>query len=97
MDMLRVLIDMNNEVVGNDEQHPTHVTQTGDKPCKLSVRVPCLDPHAHPDAVSAGNIPLPANYFELAANSSRNLGADDEARWAERGEETQYTEKLGKE
>ncbi|WP_343317736.1 hypothetical protein AAFM46_10850 [Arthrobacter sp. TMP15] len=93
IDMLRVLVDMNKEVVGNVEQHPTHMNQAGESPANpKAVKVPYVDPHAHPDADSAGNIPLPANYFELAADGSRNLGAEDDERWQKRGEESQDIE-----
>lgn len=81
------------EVVGNGRNHPTHMNQAGESPANpKGKKVPYVDPNAHPDADSAGNIPLPANYYELAADSSRNLGAEDEARWQKRGEETQDTE-----
>lgn len=91
IDMLRVLVDMNKEVVGN-EQHPTHMNQAGESPANPKAKkVPYVDPHAHPDADAAGNIPLPANYYDLAADSSRNYGAEEDARAQARGEETQDT------
>lgn len=81
------------EVVGNGRDHPTHMNQAGESPASpKGKKVPYVDPHAHPDADSAGNVPLPANYYELAADSSRNLGAEDDERWQKRGEETQDTE-----
>lgn len=82
--------DVTKEVVGN-EQHPTHMNQAGKSPASPEGggKVPYVDPHAHPDADSAGNIPLPANYYELAADSSRNYGAEEDARARERGEESQ--------
>lgn len=43
----------------------------------------------HPDAGAAGSIPLPANYYDLAADSSRNSGAEEDARARECGEEIQ--------
>lgn len=89
IDMLRVLVDMNKEVVGN----ATHMSEAGLEPATAEPRVkkPYQDPHAHPDADESGSIPFPANYYELAADSSKNQGAEDAARWAERGEETQDT------
>lgn len=89
IDMLRVLVDMNKEVVGN-EQHPTHMNQAGESPANpKGKRAPYVDPDAHPDADVAGNIPLPANYYDLAADSSKNYGAEEDARAQARGEETQ--------
>ncbi|NVM97797.1 helix-turn-helix domain-containing protein [Arthrobacter sp. SDTb3-6] len=55
-------------------------------------KMPFVDEHAHPDADAAGNVPLPANYFDLAADSSTNYGAEEETRAGERGEETQEHE-----
>jgi hypothetical protein len=104
--MLRVLVDMNKEVVGN-ERHPTHMNQAGESPApkiflpenstssgedqhlKRKAKAPYVDPHAHPDADEFGHIPLPANYQALAADSSRNYGAEEDARARERGEEPQ--------
>ncbi|WP_104109527.1 hypothetical protein [Arthrobacter sp. N199823] len=57
-----------------------------------SKKVPFVDLHAHQDADSAGNIPLPANYYELATDSSRNYGAEEDARGSARGEESQTHE-----
>lgn len=92
IDMLRVLVDMNKEVVGN-EQHPTHMNQAGESPASpKDKKVPYVDPHAHPDADEYGRVPLPANYYELAASGHRNLGAEDDARWQKRGEESQEHE-----
>jgi hypothetical protein len=109
IDMLRVLVDMNKEVVGN-EQHPTHMTQAGESPApdiflpenstssvegthlKRNTKVPYVDPHAHPDADEFGHIPLPSDYLALAADSSRNYGAEEDARGRERGEESQDNE-----
>ncbi len=94
--MLRVLVDMNKEVVGNVEQHPTHMNQAGESPASpKGKKVPYVDPHAHPDADSGGNIPLPSDWYELAADGSRNRGAEEDARARERGEETQDTERSG--
>ena len=79
------------EVVGN-ERHPTHMNQAGESPANpKTAKVPYKDPHAHPDADEYGNIPLPADYLALAADSSRNYGAEEDARARERGEETQDT------
>ncbi|MEV8180300.1 helix-turn-helix transcriptional regulator [Specibacter sp. NPDC078692] len=78
------------EVVGNGRNHPTHMNQAGESPASPKAKkVPYVDPHAHPDADSAGNVPLPANYYELAANTARNYGAEEELRASARGEETQ--------
>lgn len=77
------------EVVGNGD-HPTHMNEAGESPARPTAKkAPYVDPHAHPDADSAGNVPLPANYFDLAANTARNYGAEEEARASTRGEETQ--------
>ncbi|ALV45805.1 hypothetical protein MB46_10265 [Arthrobacter alpinus] len=93
IDMLRVLVDMNKEVVGNGGDHPTHMNQAGESPASPKAKkVPYVDPHAHPDADSAGNVPLPSNWYELAADSSRNYGAEEVARASARGEETQDNE-----
>lgn len=81
------------EVVGNGRDHPTHMNQAGESPANpKGKKVPYVDPNAHPDADEYGHIPLPANYYELAADSSRNLGAEDDERWQKRGEESQDTE-----
>ena len=89
IDMLRVLVDMNKEAADN----ATHMNQAGESPARpKGKKVPYVDPYAHPDADSAGNIPLPANYYELAADSSRNLGVEDDERWQRRGEESQETQ-----
>lgn len=109
IDMLRVLVDMNNETADNT----THMNQAGARPATDNTSVshglnanfrskvdkvgpkdtvPCGEPHARPDADSAGDIPLPANYYELAAESSRNYGAEEAARASTRGEETQETD-----
>ncbi len=55
-------------------------------------KIPYVDPNAHPDADEFGRIPLPANYFDLAASGHRNLGSEEAARASARGEETQDTE-----
>lgn len=82
----------NKEVVGNGD-HPTHMNQAGESPATPKAKkTPYVDPNAHPDADAAGNIPLPANYYELAADSSRNLGAEDDEHWQKRGEESQDLE-----
>lgn len=73
--------------------YATNMSQAGETPAKpKGKKVPYVDPHAHPDADSAGNVPLPANWYELAASSGRNYGAEEDARARERGEETQDTE-----
>lgn len=93
IDMLRVLVDMNKEVVGNGRDHPTHTNQAGESPANpKAAKVPDADPHAHPDADESGNIPLLANYYELAADSSRNYGAEEATRASARGEESQETD-----
>lgn len=77
------------EVVGN-EQHPTHMNQAGESPASpKGKKVPYVDPHAHPDADEYGRVPLPANYYDLAASGHRNLGAEEAARASARGEESQ--------
>ncbi|WP_074710800.1 hypothetical protein [Arthrobacter alpinus] len=76
------------EVVGNGD-HPTYMNQAGESPASPKAK---KDPHAHPDADEYGHIPLPANYFELAASGHRNLGAEEAARTSVRGEETQETD-----
>ena len=89
IDMLRVLVDMNKEVVGN-VNHPAPNTHAGESPAP-GVKTPYIDEHAHPDADENGNVPLPANYYELAADGSRSYGAEEDARARERGEGTQET------
>lgn len=86
IDMLRVLVDMNKEAA----DHAPHMNQAGNTPASpTGKKVPYVDPHAHPDADEFGRVPLPANYYELAASGHPNLGAEEDARARERGEETQ--------
>lgn len=93
IDMLRVLADMTKEVEGNGRDHPTHMNQAEVSPANPNAKkVPYVDPHTHPDADESGNIRLPANYFDLATDSSRNFGAEEDARARERGEEAQELE-----
>ena len=110
IDMLRVLVDMNKEVVGNGRDHPTHMNQAGESPANpdaattrdpkvelaskdsLDQEVKLISEDAHPDADEYGHIPLPANYYQLAADGSRNYGAEEEAQTSARGEESQDIE-----
>ena len=86
IDMLRVLVDMNKEAA----DHAPHMSQAGEPPAQpKDKKVPYVDPHAHPDADEFGRVPLPANYYELAASGHPNLGAEEDARTRERGEESQ--------
>ena len=74
-------------------EHATHMTPAGETPANpVGKKVPYVDPHAHPDADEFGRVPLPANYYELAASGHPNLGAEEDARARERGEESQETE-----
>lgn len=89
IDMLRVLVDMNKEAA----DHAPHMSQAGETPASpKGKKVPYVDPHAHPDADEFGRVPLPANYYELAASGHPNLGAQEDARARERGEESQEIE-----
>lgn len=69
----------------------TSVSNTKVSHLKRAGRKQTVDEHAHPDADERGHIPLPADYYDLAADSSRNYGAEEDARARERGEETQDT------
>lgn len=90
VDTIRTLDATTQEEAADDA---THMNQAGEPPANPKAKnVPYVDPHAHPDADEYGHIPLPANYYDLAADSSRNYGAEEEARASARGEETQDTE-----
>jgi len=70
---------------------PEHTSTTEVPHLKRAGKKPGGDEHAHPDADERGHIPLPADYYDLAADGSTNLGAEEDARARERGEETQET------
>ena len=89
IDRLRVLVDM----IGAAADKSSHMNQAGEAPARTKAKMAShVDPYAPPDADELGHIPLPANYYELAADSSRNYCAEEEARTSARGEETQDME-----
>lgn len=75
------------------EQFQYRVRQELDRMLDASDRAEfAAETNGHPDADKNGHIPLPANFFDLAADRSRNYGAEEEARAGERGEESQETD-----
>lgn len=83
VDTIRTLDATNQEEAA---ANATQMSQAGNTPANpQGKKVPYVDPEAD----EFGRVPLPANYYELAASGHPNLGAEEDAR--ERGEESQET------
>ncbi len=89
VDTIRTLDATNQEEAA---ANPTHMNQAGNAPANpKGKKVPYVYPPPTLDADEFGRVPLPANHCELAASGHPNLGAEQDARARERGEESQDT------